>query len=138
MRYTGQVVIAALLIVVHVIVCLFLIIVVLLQSGKAADLAGAFGGMGSRRLLVPGLGDVAFQSDDDLGYSLHAHVDFALHFGDSQRRRCRVHRFCSATAARVGSCRACQTSARAATAEEVVKTTRPSIAEVAELADALA
>ncbi len=33
---------------VHVIICLFLIIVVLLQSGKAADLAGAFGGMGSQ------------------------------------------------------------------------------------------
>ena len=32
----------------HVIICLFLIIVVLLQSGKAADLAGAFGGMGSQ------------------------------------------------------------------------------------------
>ncbi len=32
----------------HVLVCLFLIIVVLLQSGKAADLAGAFGGMGSQ------------------------------------------------------------------------------------------
>lgn len=37
-----------LLTIVHVIVCLFLIIVVLLQSGKAADLAGAFGGMGSQ------------------------------------------------------------------------------------------
>src|SRR5690348_16714374 len=34
--------------IVHVIVCIFLIIVVLLQSGKAADLAGAFGGMGSQ------------------------------------------------------------------------------------------
>jgi preprotein translocase subunit SecG len=34
--------------VVHVIVCFFLVIVVLLQSGKAADLAGAFGGMGSQ------------------------------------------------------------------------------------------
>ena len=32
----------------HVLVCLFLIIVVLLQSGKAADLPGAFGGMGSQ------------------------------------------------------------------------------------------
>ena len=30
--------------IVHVLVCLFLIGVVLLQSGKAADLAGAFGG----------------------------------------------------------------------------------------------
>jgi preprotein translocase subunit SecG len=33
---------------VHVVVCFVLILVVLLQSGKAADLAGAFGGMGSQ------------------------------------------------------------------------------------------
>jgi preprotein translocase subunit SecG len=38
---------------VHVIVCLFLIAVVLLQSGKAADLAGAFGGMGSQTTFGP-------------------------------------------------------------------------------------
>ncbi len=37
----------------HVIVCVFLIIVVLLQSGKAADLAGAFGGMGSQTVFGP-------------------------------------------------------------------------------------
>jgi len=42
-----------LLLMVHVIVCLFLIIVVLLQSGKAADLAGAFGGMGSQTAFGP-------------------------------------------------------------------------------------
>jgi preprotein translocase subunit SecG len=39
--------------IVHVVVCLFLIIVVLLQSGKAADLAGAFGGMGSQTAFGP-------------------------------------------------------------------------------------
>ena len=33
---------------IHLVVCFFLMIVVLLQSGKAADLAGAFGGMGSQ------------------------------------------------------------------------------------------
>src|SRR5258708_21776619 len=38
---------------VHVLVCLFLIVVVLLQSGKAADLAGAFGGMGSQTAFGP-------------------------------------------------------------------------------------
>jgi preprotein translocase subunit SecG len=46
-------VIGILLTIVHVIVCLFLIIVVLLQSGKAADLAGAFGGMGSQTAFGP-------------------------------------------------------------------------------------
>jgi len=38
---------------IHVLVCIFLIIVVLLQSGKAADLAGAFGGMGSQTVFGP-------------------------------------------------------------------------------------
>jgi preprotein translocase subunit SecG len=37
----------------HVLLCFFLIIVVLLQSGKAADLAGAFGGMGSQTVFGP-------------------------------------------------------------------------------------
>src|SRR6202046_1352677 len=39
--------------IIHVLVCLFLIVVVLLQSGKAADLAGAFGGMGSQTAFGP-------------------------------------------------------------------------------------
>lgn len=42
-----------LLTILHVIACLFLILVVLLQSGKAADLAGAFGGMGSQTAFGP-------------------------------------------------------------------------------------
>ena len=42
-----------LLTIIHVIVCVFLIGVVLLQSGKAADLAGAFGGMGSQTAFGP-------------------------------------------------------------------------------------
>lgn len=42
-----------LLTIVHILVCLFLVIVVLLQSGKAADLAGAFGGMGSQTAFGP-------------------------------------------------------------------------------------
>jgi preprotein translocase subunit SecG len=46
-------VIGIILTVIHVIVCFFLIIVVLLQSGKAADLAGAFGGMGSQTAFGP-------------------------------------------------------------------------------------
>ena len=36
-----------------VIVCLFLIGVVLLQTGKSADLAGAFGGQGSQTAFGP-------------------------------------------------------------------------------------
>jgi len=39
--------------IIHVIVCFFLVIVVLLQSGKAADLAGAFGGQGSQTAFGP-------------------------------------------------------------------------------------
>jgi preprotein translocase subunit SecG len=37
----------------HVLLCLLLIVVVLLQSGKAADLAGAFGGAGSQTAFGP-------------------------------------------------------------------------------------
>jgi preprotein translocase subunit SecG len=37
----------------HVIVCLFLIGVVLLQQGRSADLAGAFGGQGSQTAFGP-------------------------------------------------------------------------------------
>jgi len=42
-----------LLLILHVIVCLFLIGVVLLQQGKSADLAGAFGGQGSQTAFGP-------------------------------------------------------------------------------------
>ena len=37
----------------HILVCFFLIVVVLLQSGKSADLAGAFGGYGSQSSFGP-------------------------------------------------------------------------------------
>ena len=39
--------------IVHVFVCLFLIAVVLLQSGKSADIAAAFGGSGSQTAFGP-------------------------------------------------------------------------------------
>ncbi len=41
------------LVALHVLVCLLLVLVVLLQSGKAADLAGAFGGAGSQTAFGP-------------------------------------------------------------------------------------
>src|SRR5579871_4919715 len=39
--------------VIHIVVCFFIIIVVLLQSGKSADIAAAFGGMGSQTAFGP-------------------------------------------------------------------------------------
>ncbi len=42
-----------LLLIIHIIVCFFLVIIVLLQSGKSADLAGAFGSMGSQSSFGP-------------------------------------------------------------------------------------
>ncbi len=42
-----------LVVILHVIVSLFLIGVVLLQQGKSADLAGAFGGQGSQTAFGP-------------------------------------------------------------------------------------
>jgi len=41
------------LVILHVIVCLVLIGVILLQSGQAADIAGAFGGSGSQTAFGP-------------------------------------------------------------------------------------
>jgi preprotein translocase subunit SecG len=41
------------LVVLHVIISLFLVGVVLLQTGKSADLAGAFGGQGSQTAFGP-------------------------------------------------------------------------------------
>ncbi|PYX97782.1 MAG: preprotein translocase subunit SecG [Acidobacteria bacterium] len=38
---------------IHVLVCAFIVIVVLLQSGKSADVAAAFGGMGSQTAFGP-------------------------------------------------------------------------------------
>ena len=43
----------ALITIVHIIVCVILILAVLLQSGKAGDLAGAFGGAGSQSVFGP-------------------------------------------------------------------------------------
>jgi len=45
--------VSTLIIIVHIIVCLILIFAVLLQSGKSADLAGAFGGAGSQTAFGP-------------------------------------------------------------------------------------
>ena len=42
-----------LLVTLHVVVCGLLIIVIMLQSGEAADLAGAFGGAGSQTAFGP-------------------------------------------------------------------------------------
>lgn len=49
----GSVSMVILITLIHILISIFLIIVVLLQSGKAADLAGAFGGMGSQTAFGP-------------------------------------------------------------------------------------
>ena len=45
--------VTVLLVVIYVLVCIFLVLVVLLQQGKGADLAGAFGGGGSQTSFGP-------------------------------------------------------------------------------------
>jgi len=45
--------VSAFITIIHILICLILIIAVLLQSGKAADLAGAFGGVGSQTAFGP-------------------------------------------------------------------------------------
>ncbi len=42
-----------LIVILYVLVCIFLVLVVLLQQGKGADLAGAFGGGGSQSSFGP-------------------------------------------------------------------------------------
>jgi preprotein translocase subunit SecG len=42
-----------LLVTLHVVICALLIVVIMLQSGEAADLAGAFGGAGSQTAFGP-------------------------------------------------------------------------------------
>ncbi len=44
---------SAIITIIHIIICFILIVAVLLQSGKAADLAGAFGGVGSQTAFGP-------------------------------------------------------------------------------------
>lgn len=44
---------SGLITIIHIFVCFILIIAVLLQSGKSADLAGAFGGVGSQTVFGP-------------------------------------------------------------------------------------
>ena len=41
------------LVTLHVVICALLIVVIMLQSGEAADLAGAFGGAGSQTAFGP-------------------------------------------------------------------------------------
>jgi preprotein translocase subunit SecG len=45
--------VSAILVTLHVVVCFVLVIVIMLQSGSAADLAGAFGGAGSQTAFGP-------------------------------------------------------------------------------------
>jgi preprotein translocase subunit SecG len=45
--------VGTLLVIIYVLVCFFLVMVVLLQQGKGADLAGAFGGGGSQASFGP-------------------------------------------------------------------------------------
>ena len=52
----GRLIVTILLVILYVLVCLFLILVVLLQQGKGADLAGAFGGGGSQASFGPRAG----------------------------------------------------------------------------------
>jgi preprotein translocase subunit SecG len=45
--------VSAFITIIHILICLILIVAVILQSGKAADLAGAFGGVGSQTAFGP-------------------------------------------------------------------------------------
>ena len=48
-----RITVGIILVIIYILVCLFLVMVVLLQQGKGADLAGAFGGGGSQASFGP-------------------------------------------------------------------------------------
>jgi preprotein translocase subunit SecG len=48
-----QSIVIVLVTIIHVLVCLLLIVIILLQQGKSADLAAAFGGQGSQTAFGP-------------------------------------------------------------------------------------
>ena len=132
--------IAILLTVVHVIVCLFLIVVILLQSGKAADLAGAFGGMGSQTAFGPRGSATLLSKATTISAILFMLTSISLSIMATK----------SAGAARCtdlqAPSRADSVPAAPATTQRRrpprrrsrIRNTRPRLAEVAELADALA
>ena len=73
--------------VIHVIVCAFLITVVLLQSGKSADIAAAFGGMGSQTAFGTRTAATVLTQGHHLGRDrLYAHVDHAIGVRVARRR----------------------------------------------------
>ena len=64
------------LVTMHVVVCLILMCVILLQSGEAADLAGAFGGSGSQTAFGPrGAATFFVASHDVVRGHVHVHLD---------------------------------------------------------------
>jgi len=74
---------------VHVIVCVILILVVLLQSGKGADLAGAFGGgANSDCFWQPRAGIFSIEADNRCGGFVHDHLSLPVSHGDRRRSVC--------------------------------------------------
>ena len=122
----------------HVVVCLFLIIVILLQSGKAADLAGAFGGMGSQTAFGPRGSATLLSRATTISTVVFMLTSISLR---SSRRRITVRAWQRHGAAAppdedLGSGHTCTGGPE----EEVIAiaSLAPRFAEVAELADALA
>ena len=71
------------LVTLHIVVCFVLIIVIMLQSGSAADLAGAFGGAGSQTAFGPrGAATFLIAGDDVVRDRVHDDVPGA--FGEAQ------------------------------------------------------
>jgi preprotein translocase subunit SecG len=70
--------VTVLLVVFYVLVCIFLVLVVLLQQGKGADLAGAFGGGGSQTSFGPRSGSNIMHRMTTVSFVLFVVLSLAL------------------------------------------------------------